>query len=61
MELLGKMFCCTAIPCRKPSEGGSASDRRHQEWLFDKDWEVFVIRRDPESGKFDWFTLCCEK
>ena len=29
--------------------------------LFHEDWEVFVIRHDPATGKHNWFTECCEK
>ncbi|MBX3298059.1 MAG: hypothetical protein KF736_01190 [Acidobacteria bacterium] len=28
--------------------------------LFDRDWEVLVIERDPVSGKYRTRTLCCE-
>lgn len=29
--------------------------------LFERDWEVFVIKHDKETGKFKWFTDCCER
>lgn len=29
--------------------------------LFKNDWEVFVIRRNAYTGKFNWFTECCER
>ena len=28
--------------------------------LFDRDWEVFVVRRDTETGAFATQTACCE-
>ncbi|CAN5395294.1 hypothetical protein BH10ACI3_BH10ACI3_11270 [soil metagenome] len=28
--------------------------------LFEKDWEVFVVRFDPETGKHVGLTFCCE-
>jgi hypothetical protein len=37
------------------------SNDRYFGSLFEKDWEVFVIRRDNNAEKFDWFTLCCER
>ena len=29
--------------------------------LFDRDWEVFVVKRDPESGKFITETVHAEE
>ena len=29
--------------------------------LFERDWEVFVIRHDRENGGFRWFIECCER
>jgi hypothetical protein len=29
--------------------------------LFERDWEVFVIKRDPATGKYSTNTLCCEQ
>jgi hypothetical protein len=29
--------------------------------LFDRDWEVFVIRRDSETGAYATQTACCEE
>lgn len=29
--------------------------------LFERDWEVFVIKHDKDTGKFKWFTECCER
>ena len=28
--------------------------------LFERDWEVFVVKRDPASGSFAAFTACCD-
>ena len=28
--------------------------------LFDRDWEVFVVRRDAETGDYATQTACCE-
>lgn len=28
--------------------------------LFERDWEVFVVRRDEGSGSFKTETACCE-
>jgi hypothetical protein len=35
-----------------------ASEKRS---LFERDWEVFVIKHDEDTGKFKWFTECCER
>jgi len=28
--------------------------------LFDRDWEVFVIKRDEHTGEFRTQTVCCD-
>ncbi len=28
--------------------------------LFDRNWEVFVIKRDEDTGEFTSTTVCCE-
>lgn len=28
--------------------------------LFERDWEIFVIKRDPETGTYRSQTLCCD-
>lgn len=33
---------------------------RAGESLFERDWEVLVIKRDPASGEYSTTTLCCE-
>jgi len=60
MELVEKMSCRTDGKCRELTDCCGDVDRHYGESLFDKDWEVFVIKRNDESGRFDWFTLCCE-
>ena len=60
MNLSEKMFARSTATCPSRSDCKKKSFRERLESLFDKDWEVFVIRRDTESGSFDWFTLCCE-
>ncbi|MFL6468222.1 MAG: hypothetical protein ACJ72Z_09730 [Pyrinomonadaceae bacterium] len=29
--------------------------------LFDRDWEVFVIKRDERTGEFQTQTICCDE
>jgi hypothetical protein len=33
----------------------------HVDPLFERDWEVFVVKRDPESGKFVTETVPAEE
>ena len=60
MGLSEKMFSRSNTRCPLRSMCRKESDGKYFDTLFDGDWEVFVIRRDDEKGKFDWFTLCCE-
>lgn len=46
--------------CALRSDCRVKSDREYVNDLFKKDWEVFIIRRDKETGKYSWFTQCCE-
>ncbi len=61
MGLADKMFNRGRKTCPVRSDCRKNSDTRFFNDLFEDDWEVFVIRRDNEKGKFDWFTLCCER
>jgi hypothetical protein len=60
MRLAEKMFSRSTTVCPLRSECSTESNRKFVDSLFEKDWEVFVIRRDEKDGKFNWFTLCCE-
>jgi hypothetical protein len=60
MALADKMFGRSSKTCPLRSDCRNESDRKYLDSLFDDDWEVFVIKRNTEQGKFDWFTLCCE-
>jgi hypothetical protein len=35
----------------------SAENRYGSDPLFEQDWEVFVVRRDPETGQFRTETI----
>ena len=60
MHLAEKMFSKLTKSCPVRSDCTNESNRRFVDDLFAEDWEVFVIRRNREAEKFDWFTLCCE-
>jgi hypothetical protein len=61
MHLAEKMFSRSAKACPVRSDCKKKADRKFIDELFSDDWEVFVIKRDDEAAKFDWFTLCCEE
>ena len=61
MGLAEKMFSRPSMACPLRSDCKRESNQRYFASLFETDWEVFVIKRDNDSGKFDWFTLCCEE
>ncbi len=60
MPLADKMFSRNTKTCPIRSDCRSDSDKRYFESLFERNWEVFVIKRNSRDEKFDWFTLCCE-
>ena len=60
MGLADKMFSRSKDECPLRSDCYKKSNETYFDSLFDRDWEVFVIRRDREKQTFDWFTLCCE-
>jgi hypothetical protein len=37
------------------------SNSENRDELFKDNWEVFVVRHDKATGKFNWFTECCER
>ena len=61
MGLAEKMFSRSSTTCPLRSDCKRESNKRFFASLFETDWEVFVIKRDNENDKFDWFTLCCEE
>jgi hypothetical protein len=48
------------IPKEKVNNRESSSDALAVNRVTECDWEVFVIRRDPESGTFTTLTACCD-
>ena len=46
--------------CALRSECKSDSDREYFSSLFERNWEVFVIKKDPETGLLKGETICCE-
>ncbi len=49
-----------AEPCYIRSACREKSDRDYVKSMFERDWEVFLIKRDPNTGKFVGETLCCD-
>lgn len=60
MRLADKMFSRSNMRCPLRSECRADANRKYFGRLFERKWEVFVIKRDNKNDKFDWFTLCCE-
>lgn len=46
--------------CHLRSACRGDADRKAIKSLFDREWEVFVVKRDPATGKYRGHTLCCE-
>lgn len=61
MSLADKMFSRGTKTCPIRSDCYRESNRRSIDSLFESEWEVFVVKRDNDRNKFDWFTLCCEQ
>lgn len=47
--------CHLRSACRKDA------DRRAFKSLFEREWEVFVVKRDPSTGGYKGETVCCEE
>jgi hypothetical protein len=47
--------------CPLRSDCRAKADREYVDDLFKDNWEVFVIRHNKNSGKFNWFTECCNR
>lgn len=60
MALADKMFTRATKTCPVRSDCRRESNRQYFDSLFDRDWDVFVVKRDEDHGNFNWFTLCCE-
>lgn len=60
MMLKEKMFSKGSTACPVRSTCRENSDGEYFKSLFEREWEVFVIKRDEASGGHNWFTLCCE-
>lgn len=57
MNLRDKYFqkkCSLRSACRQEA------DRTAAKSLFEREWEVFVVKRDPATGQYHGHTLCCE-
>ncbi|CAN5447582.1 hypothetical protein BH10ACI2_BH10ACI2_06030 [soil metagenome] len=46
--------------CDIRSKCRTEADREYLKSLFEREWEVFVIRQDPVTGKPKGETVCCE-
>lgn len=47
--------------CSLHTDCGETGSQEYRDELFKDNWEVFVIKHDKASGKFNWFTECCER
>lgn len=61
MSLTEKMFNRSKPECGIVTDSRLTSNRKFFRDLFVDDWEVLVLRRDENTGRYDWFTLCCEQ
>lgn len=60
MQLREKMLTRNDRSCPLRSDCRRESDRNFFGSLFEKNWEVLVIKTNERTGKADWMTLCCE-
>ncbi|MBK6723375.1 MAG: hypothetical protein IPO41_12110 [Acidobacteria bacterium] len=47
--------------CYLRSDCRQDADRYAFRSLFEREWEVFVVKRDPVNGGFKGETVCCEE
>ncbi len=45
--------------CRTTSSNNAGTNAEFNKNLFDREWEVFVIKRDEATGEFIGSTACC--
>jgi hypothetical protein len=45
--------------CRKTNSRNTGTNAESKKDLFDREWEVFVIKRDEGTGKLIGRTACC--
>jgi len=46
-------------PCPLRSDCSAEANRAFYDTMFEKEWEVFVIRFDSHNDKFETSTYCC--
>lgn len=48
------------INCHLRSVCKAQADNLYYSKLFDREWEVFVVKKNKATGNLGWSTLCCE-
>jgi hypothetical protein len=60
MDLAEQKRGSTNGQCPLRSDCREEADKAFFTGLFEKEWEVFVIRRNDETNVYESFTLCCD-
>ena len=59
MTTLAEKFAAARMCCREVKDSAVEKTRKLYDRLFDRDWEVFVIKKDEATGKLIGRTSCC--
>ncbi len=59
MTTLAEKIAASKMCCRKAKAAVQDKTRKFYDWLFDSEWEVFVIKKDEATGKLVGRTACC--
>lgn len=59
MTTLAEKIAASKMCCRKARACVQDKSRKFYDRLFDREWEVFVIKRDEATGKLIGKTACC--
>ena len=59
MSTLAEKFAAAKTCCREIKDSAVEKTRKVYDQLFDRDWEVFVIKKDETTGKLVGRTACC--
>ena len=59
MTTLAEKFAAAKTCCREIKDSAVEKTRKLYDRLFERDWEVFVVKKDEATGKLVGRTACC--
>ncbi len=59
MTTLAEKFAAAKTCCREVKDSAVEKTGKLYDRLFDRDWEVFIIKKEDATGKLIGKTACC--